>query len=244
MPNIMMAKSISTRRLDLIAELQERLKRFAQARRGAGQTVSTGCPELDARLPGGGLARGTLVEWLTPGPGSGGGSLALSVAREACRDGGPLVVVDRRGQFYPPAAAGAGMNLEQLIVVRPATAADENWALDQALRSPGVAAVLCWIERLQPRAWRRMQLAAEATGNLGLFIRPATARGDPSWADVRFLVEPLSTSAGRQLRVELLRLRGNSGGQTLHLELDDETGAVRLAPPVAAATLARHATRG
>jgi protein ImuA len=239
----MMAKNFPTRRLELVAELQERLKCFAQARRGAAQTVSTGCPELDARLPEGGLARGTLVEWLAPGPGSGGGSLALSAARKACRDGGALVVVDRRGQFYPPAAA-AGMNLEHIIVVRPATAADESWALDQSLRSPGVAAVLCWIERMPSRAWRRMQLAAEAAGNLGLFIRPATVRGDPSWADVRFLVEPLSASAGRQLRVELLRLRGSSGGQPLHLELDDETGAVRLAPPVAAAALARHAARG
>jgi protein ImuA len=234
----------------IVAQLQERLEQFSPPRRGSTQTVSSGCQELDRLLAHeglrhGGLCRGTLVEWLGVSPGSGAGSLALAAAREACREGGPLVVIDRAACFYPPAAAQAGVELDRLIVVRPDNGADEVWALDQALRSSAVAAVLCWIERREPRMWRRMQLAAEAAGNLGLFVRPATARGDPSWAAVRFFVTPLPSSAvGRRLRIELLRLRGNPGGQTLDLELDDETGAVRLAPAVAAATLVRRAAGG
>ncbi|MBI2825757.1 MAG: hypothetical protein HYX69_13815 [Planctomycetia bacterium] len=227
----------------LVAELKDRLERLVQARRGAPQVVSTGCEDLDKLIPGRGLSRGTLVEWLAPGPGSGAGSLALAVAREACRDGGPVVVVDRAGCFYPPAAAQARVDLDRLIVVRPANAADETWALDQSLRSPGVAAVLCWAERLAARTWRRLQLAAESAGNLGLFIRPATARGESSWANVRFLVEPQPTGHQRRLRVELLRLRGTSGGQTLDLELDDETGVVRLAPRLADPAVVRRAAR-
>ena len=121
----------------IVAQLQERLDQLVQARRGAAQTVSTGCPELDRGLPQQGLCRGTLVEWLSAGPGGGAGSLALSAAREACRDGGPLVVIDRAGCFYPPTAAQAGVPLERLIVVRPDSAADEVWALDQALRLAG-----------------------------------------------------------------------------------------------------------
>jgi len=237
-------KNLPSSNRQVVAQLQERLEQFSQARRGGTQTVSTGCQELDRLLARGGLCRGTLVEWLASGPGSGAGSLALSAAREACREGGPLVVIDRAACFYPPAAVQAGVQLDRLIVVRPDSAADEIWALDQALRSSAVAAVLCWIERREPHMWRRMQLAAEAAGNLGLFVRPATARGDPSWAAVRFFVTPLRSAVGRRLRIELLRLRGNPGGQTLDLELDDETGAVRLAPPVAASTLVRRAAGG
>ncbi len=236
-------KHVSPQQRQIVAHLQERLEQLVQARRGEVQIVSTGCPELDQRLPAGGLVRGTLVEWLAES-GCGAGSLALSAARQACRDGGPLVVVDRVGRFYPPAAARSGIDLRQLIVVRPASVADELWTLDQALRSPGVAAVLCWIERCSPRAWRRMQLAAEAAANVGLFIRPAVARGDPSWAAARFLVEPLPTALARQLRVELLRLRGSPGGQTVDLELDDETGVMRLVSPLAAPAVARHPAGG
>ncbi|HEY1602881.1 MAG TPA: hypothetical protein VGG64_24970 [Pirellulales bacterium] len=237
-------KHLPSHKQQVLAQLQQQLERFSLDRRGGEVVVSTGCQELDQTLPQKGLCRGTLVEWLAPGPGSGAGSLALAAAREACRHGGPLVVIDRAACFYPLAAVQSGVALDRLIVVRPENSADEIWALDQSLRSPGVAAVLCWNERLAPRVGRRMQLAAEAAQNIGLFVRPVTVRGDPCWADVRFLVTPLPSAGQRRLRVELLSLRGNSGRQTLDLELDDETGVVRLASTVAATALARRAARG
>src|SRR5947208_16917551 len=59
--------------------------------------VSTGSPDLDRLLPAGGLRRGTLVEYLTASFGSGAGTLALTAAREACREGRALVVVEIGG---------------------------------------------------------------------------------------------------------------------------------------------------
>ncbi|HEV3339657.1 MAG TPA: hypothetical protein VG125_04855 [Pirellulales bacterium] len=222
---------------------------------------STGCVQLDRLFPSGGVARGTLVEWLAEDGGSGAMWLALIAAREACRGYGPLLVVDGRGTFYPPAAAWAGVDLERLIVVRPATARDETWALDQSLRCQGVGAVLCLTDRLSPRAARRLQLAAEASGGIGLLVRPASVRAEPCWSQVRLLVEARpgtdargALRGGRRLEVELLKTRGTVaselGGQSklgeqselsgrgrLELEVDDETGVVRavarLASPAA-----------
>src|ERR671919_102312 len=57
--------------------------------------VSTGSPALDRLLPAGGLRRGTLVEYLASAAGSGAGTLALAAAREACREGRALVILDR-----------------------------------------------------------------------------------------------------------------------------------------------------
>src|ERR1043165_8071730 len=79
--------------------------------------ISTGSPNLDHLLPAGGLRRGTLAEYLAASAGGGAGTLALSAAREACREGRALVVVEPRseargqrseiggGRFYPLAAA-------------------------------------------------------------------------------------------------------------------------------------------
>ena len=64
-------------------------------------------------------------------------------------------------------------------------ARDELWALDQALRCPGVSAVWTWIDRLDPPAFRRLQLAAETGRTLGLLVRPASVRGRPTWSDVQ-----------------------------------------------------------
>ena len=201
---------------------------------------------LDGLLGEGGFRRGTLTEWLADEAGGGATTLGMLLAREACREGGTLVVVDRQRQFYPPAAVRLGIALERLLVVHVDNRADHNWALDQALRCPAVAAVLAWPEsldgRLDARTFRRLQLAAEQSGTLGLMIRPASVRHEPSWADVRLLVEPAIGRGGRRrMRVVLLRCRGGVEGRSVELEFDDETRTLHMAAPLAAACRTRGA---
>jgi len=189
------------------------------------ELVSSGLPALDRRLPQGGFRWGTLVEWLSSRPGCGAETLALGAAREACRLGGALVVLDRLREFYPPAAVCRGIPPEAMVIVQAGCEADQLWALDQALRSLGVAAVLAWPEKLDDRTFRRLQLAAEQGGGLGLLIRPEKARREPSWADFRLRVEALPTvSQGRRrLRIQVLHCRSGSRGETVDVEIDDET---------------------
>lgn len=160
--------------------------------------ISSGCPALDALLPHGGFHGGQLVEWFAARPASGAGTLALRVAREAATEGRAIVVLDCHGKFYPPAAAAWKLDLRRLIVVQPRREADAMWALDQALRCPAVAAVWAETGRIEPRVFRRLQLAAEESGCLGLLLRPATAVRQPSWSDMQLWVEPLSSVAGRK----------------------------------------------
>jgi protein ImuA len=129
------------------------------------------------------------------------------------------------------------------MVVHTAGAADDAWALDQALRCPGVAAVLAWPEKLDGRTFRRLQLAVEEGGCLGLLIRPESARHEPSWAEVRLWVEPLpseSPAGRRRLRIHVLRCRGGTGGRSVDLEIDDETRTVHLVAELADPAVAHH----
>jgi protein ImuA len=192
--------------------------------------VSTACVALDRLLPHGGLVRGTVIEWLAGSEGGGAESLAFQAAREACRGVGALVVIDRRREFYPPAALRLGLAPQQIVVVQPTTRNDFIWALDQALRCPAAAATLAWVDQLDGHAFRRFQLAAEQAATLGLLVRPADARHEPSWADVRLLVEPFPSADvdGRRLHIELLRCRGGAGGQRIEVVLDHETRGVHL----------------
>ncbi len=242
---------------EIVRTLQEQVRRCERARRGAAELVCSGCLAFDRLLPDGGFCRGTLVEWLAAAGGNGAATLALAVACRACRDGGALVVVDRARLFYPPAAFAYGIDSERLIVVRPRDEADEGWALDQVLRSPGVGAVLCWPGKLPQRQLRRMQLAAEAGGTLGLLVRPERARGEPSWAESRLLVasQPVSRDApaerspeiARRLRIEVLHARSGPAGGKIELQLDEQTGdiyesrALDLVSRLAAPAIARRA---
>src|SRR5690349_1944987 len=128
-------------RAGLVDQLRQQLGSWG-IKTGADEPVifSSGAGAVDQLLPGGGLQHGMLIEWLGAFGRSGAATLGLLGAREACREGGVLVVIDRSRTFYPPAAAAWGVDLERLIVVHPRTARDELWAAVQALRSSVVAA--------------------------------------------------------------------------------------------------------
>ncbi len=142
------------------------------------------------------------------------------------------MVIDRRRTFYPLAAAACGVDLARVILVRPQNDSDETWAIDQSLRSGGAAAVLAWPEKLDDHLFRRLQLAAEAGGSLGLFVRSPAARHEPSWAEVRLLIEPLASlpstdgASPRRVQVSILRSPGHVPlhAAKLVLNLDDESG--------------------
>jgi hypothetical protein len=217
----------------LVDSLREQLSRW-EARRPLRDTssISSGCAALDALLPWGGLPRGALIECLERDEGVGGaGILALILARQAALEGGVIVILDRQCWFYPPAAALLGIDLEAVLVIRTPRARDQLWALDQCLRCPAVAAVWAPLEHLDPRDFRRLQLAAESGGGLGLLVRCSATRKQPSWSDLQLLIQPRACGAedvrgGRRLRVELTRCRQARSGGTIDLEIDEVTGAM------------------
>ncbi len=224
-----------------------------RGREDAREVVASGFAAVDSLLPAGGLRRGSLVEWLAGGEagagdvaggagGAGAVSLALAVAcRLAGAAAGPrtIVVVDRAGWFHPPAVMPWLGDSRQLVVARPSSDDDEIWAIDQALRCQGVAAVVAWPRSVvrqrgdasqarsgllptgrhgaaRPRptaqwttAMRRWQLAAKKSSAVGLLVRPAAAAGEPTWAEARLAVAPLTGGTLLERRLQLERVGGS-----------------------------------
>jgi hypothetical protein len=135
-----------------------------------------------------------------------------------------IVVVDRTGWFHPPAVLPWLGSERRLVVARPSRDDDEIWAIDQALRCTGVAAVLAWPRvragggrRMRPAggsapwstAMRRWQLAAAGSGAVGLFVRPLAARTEPSWVEARVAVSPRPGGGLAERRLRLTLAGGN-----------------------------------
>jgi hypothetical protein len=229
----------------LLQDLNHRIRTMeGMARPTNASPLSLGIPALETWLPQQRLAPGSLIELLSGGGGAGAWTLALFMAKNACGPNKVLVVVDGNLRFYPPAASTLGIDLDRLIVIHPRKLSEAALAVDQSLRCQAVGSVLGWYDRLTSPAFRRLQLAAESGGGLGLLLRATSAERAPSFATLRLLVTPEMTNTPlRRVRVEGLRCRGGRPGQSLILEIDDATGDVRRAAGLAPATTGARPAR-
>jgi hypothetical protein len=205
-----MNRSISAAQRQTFDQLAQQVRSQESWASREDQVFASDCQGLDALLPHGAFRRGSLVEWLATSPGCGAAMVAAWVARAACAAGGRLAIIDTSGTFYPPSLFGWSGLLDRALFITPSEGREALWTMDQVLRCPSVAAVLAWPKRIDSHTFRRWQLAAEQSGVVGLLVRPAAARHEPSWADVRLSVAPcLTTGEQRRLRIERLYARGS-----------------------------------
>jgi hypothetical protein len=173
---------------------------------------STGRNALDARLPGGGWPTASLVEVLLEASGLGEIQLFLPALVECQHrtdgDAPWLVWIAPPYEPYAPALAQQGIELSRLLVVRPPSAMEALWAAEQALSSGVCAAVLLWLKGTDDRWLRRLKLAAEAGGALGVLFRPERHRFESSPATLRLLM----TQGESEAQLELLKVQGGRPG--------------------------------
>jgi protein ImuA len=204
-----------------------------QLGRSAPNAVPSGFAVLDAQLPGGGWPRRALTELLLPHPGVGEIRL-LAPSLAATQGAGRLVMLfDPPATLSAWALAALGLDVEQLLVIdtraepvpggggsssgsngnrsgrRHETLAALDgrlWALEQALKSGHVGALVAWLPaRLRGERLRRLQLAAQAHDGPAFVLREWAALQRPSAAPLRL---GLRAGGADVLAVRLLKRRG------------------------------------
>ncbi|MFC3677987.1 ImuA family protein [Ferrovibrio xuzhouensis] len=156
--------------LGLIAGLRDRLGRLGTSGRVlAGRVFPFGTATLDAALPWGGLPAGSLHEVVGQAPLATAGFLAAYLG--SVRRGRPVLWLTPERQLHAPALAAFGFDHRRLTIAWTRRPEDRLQAFEEALRTPGIAAVVAEIDGLDLAATRRLQQAAQAGGALGLLIR-------------------------------------------------------------------------
>lgn len=225
----------------VVAELRERIQRL-EGGRGRDRTVLPfGVAEIDRHLPGGGLALGALHEVAGGGNGAiDGAAAALFAAGIAARTRGRVLWCVTRQDLFAPAIAQAGLAPDRVIYVE---AGDEKSVLacfEEGLRHGGLGAVVAEVARLSMTASRRLQLAAESSGAIGIAIRrwrrPTEAAdfGQPTASVSRWRVTTVSSTplpvpgVGRaRWQLELIRCRAGESAD-FEVEACDAEGRLSL----------------
>jgi protein ImuA len=177
--------------------------------RGDGRAIKLS-PAIDAALPWGGLARAGLHEITGPDIGAVTAFAALILARTE----NTVLWIGPEPNAWPPGLARFGLRPEHLVFVHAGSAQDGLWAMEESLRCPGIGGALLELREIDLTAARRLQLAAESGGPIGLLLRGDAETGQASPALTRWRVSPIAgTGAAHDLgdpgwRLDLLRCRG------------------------------------
>jgi len=226
-----------------LREQVRRLERAHSTQRAGRSAVPLGLAEIDAVLPDGGLLTGALHE-IEAGPTPSG--------RVAPHDGAALgFAATMLGRFtpgtilwcrqpslggdaipYAPALA-AWFDPARLLMVTVRREEDLFWAMEEGLRTPGIAAVLGETRAADPTAGRRLSLAAEKNGVPALLLRPQPAPPQ-SVCTTRWRVASAPSYGAARWQIELRRNRfGTPSSEEMPswlVEWNDETHHLAVVP--------------
>lgn len=229
-----------------------RIERGGLAEGGEDSALPLGVADIDRALGEGGLRRGALHEI----SGAAATGLAAVIAGRAAWGGGSVLWCGAgrgRGGLYPPGLAMLGLPPSSLLLVDCRNERELLAVAEEGLRNTGLAALLLEVSRMPDMtASRRLQLAAEAGGVLGLLLCPgATRRHGAGWRrDVRSAgamapdMLPPSPAISRwrashapagpggsfRWRLELLRCRGGGAGKWM-VDWNEKTHCLALVSP-------------
>lgn len=163
----------------------------------------TGHAALDDALPTGGWPEHALSEVLLPADGVGELAMVWPTLARLTRAGQRVILVAPPYRPHAPAWYSAGLDLRQVQVIE-ATARDALWATEQCLRSAAAKAVLCWPQKADDRALRRLATAAADGQCLAIAFRSLREAANPSPAALRLAIEPTERA------VRVLKCRGGT----------------------------------
>lgn len=227
--------------LDQLLQAQPRLWRGRQHPQGQ-RTEPSGNARLDAFLPGGGWPLGALTELLTPPSGGGEFSLLMPSLKRLTAQQEWVALVAPPWLPYPPALARAGIDLSHLLVVQPDQPTEAAWATEQLLRSGGFRAVLAWLPRVSTTRLRRLQLAAEAGGDVwALVYRPESALGEASPAALRLHFSAATSPEHGGPQLQVVKCRGDNPGSLLLGQRPRPTPHTEHTPAVGRRGMPQHA---
>lgn len=159
------------------------------------------------------LASGSIHEWFDgAAPAWSASQAPVGVAALAAHAKNAATIV-WIGERCRPFGAGLARRFDALlrnsVFVHVPRRTDRLWAIDIALRCPGVDAVIADASGLTMPESRRLQLAAESGRTLGLLLRPPQDLACLSVARTRWRLTPLATDTrDPHWTLQLLRCKG------------------------------------
>ena len=188
----------------------------------AGTTELVGLGAVESVFPNGVFPVGAVHEFVSAEPehaGATGGFIA-AVLGALMRSGGACLWISVSRMLFPPALKFFGVEPDRIIFIDLKKEKDVLWAMEEALKCEGLAAVVGEVREISFTQSRRLQLAVEQSKVTG-FLLSSNPTGLKTTACVaRWRITPLPSETEEAMpgigftrwNVELLKVRNGSTG--------------------------------
>lgn len=150
---------------------------------------------------------------------SASGGFIAGIVSALMRKGGVLLWISSAQTIFPPALQSFGIEPDKVIFINLEKEKEVLWAMEEALKCKGIAAVIADTPEISFTASRRFQLAVEQSRVTGFIIR-RNPRNLTTACVTRWKITPLPTVSEDDLpglgfprwNVELLKVRNGTPG--------------------------------
>jgi len=176
--------------------------------------TSTGFAALDKILPLNGWPTHGLIEVVLPRWGIGELQLLLPALIEISQTKKRVSWIAPPFIPYAPALVHAGVDIGQLVVLPKDVIKNESlWAMEKILRNKSCGIAMAWPNKVNDKAMRRLQLAAEEGNSLGVVFRNYHVASSPAALRLSLCLFK------KHLKVTVLKAKGSTHYQSTLLNL-------------------------
>jgi protein ImuA len=156
---------------DIITRLQKEILSLQGLKHTTGnEAVDMGLGYINHAFPGHEFPLGAIHELVAEDTGATNGFLA-GILSALMVNNGVLVWISASRTLFPPALSSFGISPEKIIFIDLQKEKDLLWAMEEALKCNGLAAVVGELKELNFTASRRLQLAVEQSRVTGFVLR-------------------------------------------------------------------------
>lgn len=208
---------------DIISQLQKDIllwQGFTPPQAGKAKGIGLGA--LESAFPNGVFPIGTIHEMVCPTPeqAAATGGLVGGLIASLMQQGGACIWISLSRKLFPPSLMGFNTEPHRVIFIDLQREKDVLWAMEEALKCDGLAAVIAEVRDISFAQSRRLQLAVESSKVTGFLLRNDPRKLGTTTCVARWQVTSLPSESIDGLpgvgfprwQVDLLRVRNGSPG--------------------------------
>ncbi|WP_183557888.1 ImuA family protein [Mucilaginibacter sp. SP1R1] len=222
---------MSQSKRDIISQLQKDILQWEGYQPApAHKHGLVGLGPVEAAFPNGVFPVGTVHELVCENSGQAAatGGFITGLLSVLMQQGGACLWIGLSQMLFAPALKNFGIEPDKVIFLNVLRDQDVLWIMEEALKCPGLAAVIGEVQTLDFKQSRRLQLAVEQSRVTGFILRNSSKKPGSTACAARWHIKPLPSEAIAGLpglgfprwQIELLKVRNGQLGSWI-MEWDE-----------------------